>query len=69
MDNNIIASVDAPYSSTGGIAILKGNLAPDGAVVKRSAVAEEMLKHRGPARVFDGEDAAVDAIFSGRIGS
>ncbi|NLY46909.1 MAG: dihydroxy-acid dehydratase [Tissierella sp.] len=67
LDNKIIASIDAPYSETGGIAILKGNLAPDGAVVKRSAVAEEMLKHKGPARVFDGEDAAVDAILGGKI--
>ncbi len=67
LDNKIIASVDSPYSETGGIAILKGNLAPDGAVVKRSAVAEEMLKHKGPARVFDGEDAAVDAILGGTI--
>lgn len=67
LDNSIIASIDSPYSATGGIAILKGKLAPDGAVVKRSAVAEEMLKHKGPARVFDGEDAAVDAIFSGTI--
>ena len=67
LDNTIIASIDAPYSETGGIAILKGNLAPDGAVVKRSAVAEEMLKHKGPARVFDGEDAAVDAILGGKI--
>ncbi|MDR7869338.1 MAG: dihydroxy-acid dehydratase [Tissierellaceae bacterium] len=67
LDNSIIASVDKPYSATGGIAILKGNLAPDGAVVKRSAVAEEMLKHKGPARVFDGEDAAVEAILGGTI--
>lgn len=67
LNNSIIASVDAPYSETGGIAILKGNLAPEGAVVKRSAVAEEMLKHKGPARVFDGEDAAVDAILGGKI--
>ncbi|MDD2446393.1 MAG: dihydroxy-acid dehydratase [Tissierellia bacterium] len=67
LDNNIIASIEKPYSQTGGIAILKGNLAPDGAVVKRSAVAEEMLKHSGPARVFDGEDAAVEAIMTGSI--
>ncbi len=67
LDYNIIAPVDEPYSSTGGIAVLRGNLAPDGAVVKRSAVAEEMLRHKGPARVFDGEEAAVDAIFGGRI--
>lgn len=67
LDHRIIASIDAPYSSTGGIAILRGNLAPDGAVVKRSAVAEEMLKHRGSARVFDGEDEAVEAILGGSI--
>ncbi|NLC04816.1 MAG: dihydroxy-acid dehydratase, partial [Tissierellia bacterium] len=66
-DNNIIASVDAPYSETGGIAVLRGSLAPDGAVVKRSAVADEMLKHSGPARVFNGEDEAVEAILSGTI--
>lgn len=64
---DVIASVDNPYSETGGIAVLKGNLAPDGAIVKRSAVAKEMLKHRGPARVFDGEDEAVDAILNGKI--
>ena len=67
LDNDIIAPIDKPYSQTGGIAILIGNLAPDGAVVKRSAVAEEMLKHRGAARVFDGEDAAVEAIMNGSI--
>ncbi len=67
LDNNIIASVDAPYSETGGIAVLRGSLAPDGAVVKRSAVADEMLKHSGPARVFNGEDEAVEAILSGTI--
>lgn len=67
LDNNIIASIDKPYSETGGIAILRGNIAPDGAVVKRSAVAEEMLKHEGPARVFDGEEEAVAAILGGKI--
>lgn len=66
-DHAIIASIDKPYSETGGIAVLRGNLAPDGAVVKRSAVAEEMLKHKGPARVFDGEDAAVSAILNNEI--
>ena len=66
-DHAIIASIDKPYSETGGIAVLRGNLAPDGAVVKRSAVAEEMLKHKGPARVFDGEDAAVSAILNKEI--
>ncbi len=67
LDNKIIASIDAPYSNTGGIAVLRGNLAPDGAVVKRSAVAEEMLRHKGPARVFDSEEETVKAIFSGSI--
>ena len=63
----VIRPVENPYSQTGGIAILKGNLAPDSAVVKRSAVAPEMLKHEGPARVFDCEEDAIDAIKSGRI--
>lgn len=66
-DYDVIRSVDNPYSTTGGIAILKGNLAPDGAVVKRSAVAPEMLVHKGPARVFDSEDAAIEAIYGGKI--
>ena len=63
----VIRPVENPYSQTGGIAILKGNLAPDSAVVKRSAVAPEMLKHEGPARVFDCDEDAIDAIKSGRI--
>lgn len=63
----VIRPVENPYSQTGGIAILKGNLAPDSAVVKRSAVAPEMLKHEGPARVFDCEEDAIDAIKRGRI--
>ena len=63
----VIRPVENPYSTTGGLAILKGNLAPDSAVVKRSAVAPEMLKHEGPARVFDCEEDAIDAIKSGRI--
>lgn len=67
LDPNVIRSVDNPYSATGGIAILRGNIAPDGAVVKRAAVAKEMLAHKGPARVFDSEDAAIDAIYNGRI--
>ncbi|AEG58653.1 dihydroxy-acid dehydratase [Desulforamulus ruminis] len=66
-DNGVIRSVSEPYSATGGLAILRGNLAPDGAVVKRAAVAPEMLKHTGPARVFDGEEAAIQAIMGGRI--
>lgn len=64
---DVIRSIDNPYSETGGIAVLRGNLAPDGAVVKRSAVAEEMLVHRGPARVFDSEDDAGRAIMNGVI--
>lgn len=63
----VIRPIDNPYSQTGGIAILKGNLAPDTAVVKRSAVAPEMLKHEGPARVFDCEEDAIAAIKSGKI--
>lgn len=66
-DGNVIRSVENPYSTTGGIAVLKGNIAPDGAVVKRSAVAPEMLVHKGPARVFDTEDAAIEAIYSNKI--
>ncbi len=63
----VIRPVENPYSETGGIAILKGNLAPDSGVVKRSAVAPEMLVHEGPARVFDCEEDAIDAIKGGRI--
>ncbi len=66
-DYDVIHSVDNPYSTTGGIAVLKGNIAPDGAVVKRSAVAAEMLVHKGPARVFDSEDAAIEAIYNAKI--
>lgn len=66
-DRNVIRDIDNPHSQTGGIAILKGNIAPDGAVVKRAAVAPEMLKHSGPARVFDSEDAAIEAIYNGKI--
>jgi len=66
-DPEVIRPIDNPYSKTGGIAVLKGNLAPDGAVVKRSAVASEMLKHEGPARVFDCEEDAIDAIKGGKI--
>lgn len=64
---DIIRTVDDPYSRTGGIAVLKGNLAPDGCVVKRSAVAEEMLYHKGRARVFEGEEAALEAIYAGAV--
>ncbi len=63
----IIRPVENPYSQTGGIAVLRGNLAPDTCVVKRSAVAPEMLKHEGPARVFDCEEDAIAAIKGGRI--
>jgi len=66
-DYNVIRSVENPYSKTGGIAVLKGNLAPDTCVVKRSAVGPEMLKHEGPARVFDCEEDAIEAITSGKI--
>lgn len=66
-DPQVIRTVENPYSHTGGIAILKGNLAPDSAVVKRSAVDPEMLQHEGPARVFDCEEDAIDAIKGGKI--
>ena len=67
LDESVIRPVSNPYSPEGGIAILRGNLAPDGAVVKHSAVAPEMLRHKGPARVFDNEEAAVEAILAGKI--
>ena len=67
LNNEVIRGVDNPYSDTGGIAVLFGSLAPDGAVVKRSAVAPEMLHHRGPARVFDSEEEAIKTIYSGAI--
>ncbi|MCI8862356.1 MAG: dihydroxy-acid dehydratase [Lachnospiraceae bacterium] len=63
----VIRPIDNPYSEIGGIAVLKGNLAPDTAVVKRSAVVPEMMTHEGPARVFDCEEDAIDAIKGGRI--
>ena len=63
----VIRPVDNPYSKTGGLAVLKGNLAPDGSVVKRSAVAPEMLVHEGPARVFECEEDAISAIKGGKI--
>lgn len=66
-NTDAIRPIDNPYSETGGIAILWGNIAKDGCVVKRSAVAPEMLVHTGPARVFDSEDEAIDAIYNGRI--
>lgn len=67
LNTDVIRSVEAPYSETGGIAVLKGNLAPDGCVVKRSAVAKEMLVHRGPARVFESEEDVNAAILGGKI--
>lgn len=67
LNPEVIRSIDHPYSETGGIAVLKGNLAPDGCVVKRSAVSPTMLAHEGPARVFDCEEDALSAINGGRI--
>lgn len=64
---DVIRPIDNPYSETGGIAVLRGNIAPDSCVVKRSAVVEEMMVHEGPARVFDSEEDAIDAIKGGRI--
>ncbi len=66
-DPSTIRPIDDPYSGTGGIAVLKGNLAPDRCVVKRSAVAPEMLAHKGPARVFDSEEEAIKVIYEGGI--
>ena len=66
-DSRIIRSIDDPYSPNGGIAVLYGNLAPDGCVVKQSAVAAEMMQHEGPARVFDSEDDAIRVIYAGGI--
>ena len=67
LDHDVIRPVDDPYSATGGIAVLRGNLAPDGSVVKRAAVAPNMLVHEGPARVFESEEAAQQAIDEGKI--
>ncbi len=67
LNPEVIRPVENPYSKTGGIAILRGNLAPDSCVVKRSAVAPEMLKHEGPARVFECEEDAIAAIKGGKI--
>lgn len=66
-DWDVIRSVENPYSTSGGIAVLRGNIAPDGAVVKKSAVAQEMLRHKGHARVFDSEDDAITAIYQSKI--
>ena len=67
MDPDVIRPINSPYSETGGIAVLRGNLAPDSCVVKKSAVAPEMLVHRGKARVFDSEEEAIKVIYSGGI--
>ena len=67
LDDTVIRRVDNAYSKTGGIAVLKGNLAPDGCVVKRSAVVAEMLVHEGPAKVFECEEDCIEAIHSGKI--
>lgn len=67
LDTHVIRTADDPYSPRGGLAVLRGNLAPDGAVVKEAAVGEKMRKHSGPARVFDGEEAGIAAIRAGEI--
>ncbi|RFU95037.1 dihydroxy-acid dehydratase [Sphaerochaeta halotolerans] len=66
-NHEVIRPIDNPFSKTGGIAVLRGNLAPDGAVVKQSAVDKRMLVHNGPARVFDSEEETIKAIFGGKI--
>ena len=66
-NTEMIRTLDNPFTKTGGIAVLKGNLAPDGCVVKQAAVAPEMMVHEGPARVFNSEDEAIAAIYAGRI--
>ena len=66
-DHSLIRPINDPYSADGGIAVLKGNLAPEGCVVKRSAVAPEMMRHQGPARVFNSEEEAIEAIYAGKI--
>ncbi len=67
LNKEVIRPIEHPYSKNGGIAVLKGNLAPDGCVVKQSAVANEMMSHKGPARVFDCEEDAISAIYGGKI--
>lgn len=67
LDYSVIKRIEEPYSQTGGIAVLRGNLAPDGAVVKRSAVLKEMLVHKGPAKVFNSEEEAIEAIMGKKI--
>lgn len=66
-DNDVIRDIDKPYSETGGLVVLKGSLAPEGAVVKKAAVAPEMMQHKGPARVFESEEAVSKAILGGEI--
>ncbi|MDI3535010.1 MAG: dihydroxy-acid dehydratase [Thermosediminibacterales bacterium] len=66
-DKSVIRTIEKPYRSEGGLAILRGNLAPDGAVVKAAAVAEEMMQHEGPAKVFNSEEEAIEAIFNNKI--
>ena len=67
MDTSVIRTPDNPFGKTGGIAVLRGNLAPDGCVVKRAAVAPEMLVHEGPAKCFDSEEECIAAIWAGKI--
>ena len=67
LNNEVVRSIDNPYSKTGGLAVLFGSLAPLGGVVKRSAVAKEMMVHKGPARVFNSEEEAITAIYAGKI--
>jgi dihydroxy-acid dehydratase len=67
LNNDVIRPISNPYSKEGGIAILKGNLAPNGAVVKQSAVSPKMLRHKGPAKVFDSEEDAIDALMKGKV--
>ncbi len=67
LNPEVIRPIDRPYSQTGGIAVLRGNIAPDGCVVKRAAVADDMLVHEGPARVFNSEDEAIEQIYANRI--
>ena len=67
LETSVIRTLDNPYSKTGGIAVLRGNLAPDGCVVKRSAVAPEMLVHEGPCKVYESEEEAIAAIYAGKI--
>ncbi|HOJ49855.1 MAG TPA: dihydroxy-acid dehydratase [Spirochaetota bacterium] len=66
-DESVIRPIDKPVHKTGGLAVLRGNLAPDGAIVKQAAVSEKMLKHSGPARIFESEEDAVEAIMGGKI--